>query len=252
MWKKIRVFLLLVVLVVVGINAWRDYHQDWKQPIIVQLHPINADGQASTERYIQQLSAQDLKGMQSYLQDSSAKYPGRPITVYFQLGRQLTQIPPKVPEEASVLDTIVWSLKFRFYAWRQHENQDGAATLTLYLNYYDPNIQSVLKHSTALENGRIGSIHLFASKQQSLQNQVIIVHELLHAFGAKDKYDLVTGLPAYPNGYANPDQKPLYPQSMAEIMGGHIPRTESKSVMPEYLSQTLVGPITAKEVGWID
>ncbi len=31
--------------------------------------------------------------------------------------------------------------------------------LTLYLNYYDPRQTRELKHSTALENGRIGSVN---------------------------------------------------------------------------------------------
>lgn len=45
-------------------------------------------------------------------------------------------------------------------------------------------------HSTALEKGRIGSVNLFAIPEQAPQNHVVIVHELLHGFGAKDKYDL--------------------------------------------------------------
>ena len=45
-------------------------------------------------------------------------------------------------------------------------------------------------HSTALEKGRIGSVNLFATRGQASQNQVVIVRELLHGFGAKDKYDL--------------------------------------------------------------
>lgn len=61
-------------------------------------------------------------------------------------------------------------------------------------------------HSTALEKGRIGSVNLFATRGQALQNQVVIIHELLHGFGAKDKYDLKTGQPIYPLGYAQPEK----------------------------------------------
>lgn len=250
MWKKIRVLFLLIILLIVGVNTWRDYHPNWDRPIVVNLHPINADGQVSTEKYIQQLSTHDLSNAQNYIQKMSAQYRPQAVLVYFQLGRELIQIPPKVPENASLIDTIVWSLKFRFYAWKQHKSQDGSPSVTLFLNYYDPHAVKQLKHSTALENGRIGSINLFGSKIQSEQNSIILVHELMHALGATDKYDLVTGQPRYPLGYAYPDQKPLFPQAKAELMAGHIPVSKDKSRMPEFLDQTLIGEATAVELGW--
>ena len=72
----------------------------------------------------------------------------------------------------------------------------------------------------------------------------------MHALGATDKYDLVTGQPRYPLGYAYPDQKPLFPQAKAELMAGHIPVSKDKSRMPEFLDQTLIGEATAVELGW--
>ena len=251
MWKKIRVTLLLVILLVVGMNAWRDMNQDWSKSIVVLLHPINADGQASTEHYIQQISVEDLEEIEHYLQLQSESFYGKPITFHFQLGRELKILPPKVPETHSVLDTILWSLKFRYYAWKQHEGDDGSPSVTLYLNYYDPKLQKVLKHSTALERGRIGTVNLFASKKQSSSNKVVLVHELLHTFGAKDKYDRATGQPIYPLGYANPEQRPLYPQKRAEIMGGYIPLSQTKSQIPSHLEDTMISRLTAQEMGWV-
>ena len=251
MWKKIRVVILLFVLLVVGVNTWRDMNQNWDKAIIVLLHPINADGQTATEHYIQQLSIDDLDESKQYLMEQSKQFRGQPIQVYFQLGRELKNIPPKVPENPSLFNSILWSLEFRFYAWKQHENGDGAPAVTLYLNYYDPqNIQS-LKHSTALEKGRIGSVNLFASKKQSESNKVVLVHELLHTFGAKDKYDLNTGQPIFPLGYAHPEQNPRYPQQYAEIMGGYIPLSATKSKTPDNLEDTMISDLTAQEIGWV-
>jgi hypothetical protein len=250
MWKNIRILCLLIILLIVAVNAYRDQNQDWSKPIIVMLHPINADGRAATQSYIQSLNLSELKGPQEYLQQMSAQYRGQPIAIYFQLGRELKQIPPKVPEQATMLDTILWSLKFRFYAWKQHESIDGSPAVTLFLNYYDPEIMKELKHSTALQKGRIGSVNLFASKKQSEQNKIVVVHELLHAFGATDKYDLATGQPLYPIGYAYPNQQPLFPQAKAELMAGHIPVSNDKSKMPDTLQQTLINEISALELGW--
>lgn len=251
MWKKIRVVILLAILLVVVVNAWRDMNQDWTKPIVVLLHPINADGQAATQKYIQQLSIDSLGDSQQYLQQQSQQFRGQPIQLYFQLGRELKQLPPQVPEKSSALRSMLWSLKFRFYAWKQHQSGDGAPAVTLYLNYYDPKLTKQVKHSTALERGRIGTVNLFASQKQSDQNKVVLVHELLHTFGAKDKYDLMTGQPIFPLGYAHPAQKPLYPQQYAEIMGGYVPISASKSKIPNSLQDTMMSDLTAQEIGWI-
>lgn len=250
MWKKIRILCLLLVLLVVAVNAWRDQNQDWNKPIIVLLHPINADGRSNTQNYINTLNINDLNSAQDYLKQASLQYRGQPIALYFKQGRELKQLPPKVPEQASLLSTVLWSLKFRFYAWQQRQSSDGAATVTLYLNYYDPSQTQILKHSTALQKGKIGSVNLFASAEHSELNTMVMVHELLHTFGATDKYDLSTGQPIYPIGYADPNQQPLYPQRQAELMAGYVPLSQSKSKMPESLQQTRINEITAIELGW--
>ncbi|QIO04938.1 hypothetical protein [Acinetobacter shaoyimingii] len=250
MWKIIRVAVLLMILIVVAANAWRDKNQDWSKPVIVLLHPINSDHQASTQKYIDELSVDDFSDANKFLMEQSKQYRDQPVSVYIQLGRELLKAPPKVPENGNFLDNMLWSLKFKWYAWRQHERADGSPTVTLYLNYYDMNTTTVLKHSTALEIGKVGSVNLFAASEQDDQNNIILTHELLHAFGAKDKYDYLTGQPRYPLGYANPNQKPLYPQTQAELMAGHIAISAMENVMPNYLGQVIVNQTTASEIGW--
>lgn len=251
MWKNIRVAILLVVLLVVAVNAYRDQNQDWNQPIYILLHPINADGRTTTQQYIQQLQQDDFAEVKQYLEKNSQQYRGQSSYFMIQIGRELQQTPPKMAEQPSILNNILWSLKFRFYAWKQHQSVDGSPSLTLYLNFYDPKQSRELKHSTALERGRIGSVNLFALPKQAAQNNVVLVHELLHGFGATDKYNLNNGEPIFPIGYAQADQQPLYPQTEAEIMGGRIPLSEHKSKMPNDLNETVISILTAREVGWI-
>ncbi|EMN2536462.1 hypothetical protein RZ964_002101 [Acinetobacter baumannii] len=251
MWKNIRILCLLIVLLIVAVQAWRDQNQDWNQPIVVVLHPINADGLQTTQAYIHQLQNTDFQTLKSYLSEWSQHYRGQSANFEIRLGQQLQQRPPEVPQNPGIFHVVWWSLKFRFYAWRQQQPEDNGASLKLYLNYYDPNYQKVLVHSTALEKGRIGSVNLFATRGQASQNQVVIVHELLHGFGAKDKYDLKTGQPIYPLGYAQPEKLPLYPQKRAEIMGGRTPLSEQTSKMPSDLQETVIGLPTAQEVGWL-
>jgi hypothetical protein len=92
---------------------------------------------------------------------------------------------------------------------------------------------------------------VFASRFQEAQNRIVIAHELLHTFGATDKYDLATGLPQYPDGFAEPQLVPRYPQHLGEIMAARLPFTASEARLPDSLTDERVGPLTAREIGWV-
>src|SRR5581483_10543090 len=101
-----------------------------------------------------------------------------------------------------------------------------------------------------LQKGLLGVVHVFALGPMSGSNSIVIAHELLHTLGATDKYDLRTGMPVYPSGFAEPDRKPLYPQPRAEIMAGRRALSASQYEMPGSLREVLVGPVTAREIRW--
>lgn len=249
LWKVLRIVILIMILLIVAFNAWRDNNQNWDKAIVILLHPINADGQPATQQYIQQLNTNHFKEAEEYLKANIQRFRAKPAFVTVKYGRQLEQRPPTIPHSHGVLDIMLWSLKFRYYAWQQ-ERSGEHSTVTLYLNYYDPSQTKSLRHSTALQNGRIGIVNVFADQPHHGSNQVIVIHELLHAFGATDKYDLQTGQPIYPIGFAEPNKQPQYPQSKAEIMGGYIPLSPTERKTPNSLKDTVINNITATEVGW--
>ena len=89
------------------------------------------------------------------------------------------------------------------------------------------------------------------AKKHEKQNNFIILHELLHTLGATDKYNLSTNQPIFPEGYAEPNRKPTYPQRKAEIMGGRIPLSATEAKIPSSLKKAIIGTKTAREIGWI-
>jgi hypothetical protein len=121
----------------------------------------------------------------------------------------------------------------------------------MFLLYHDPALASSLPHSAGLQRGLTAVVHLFASRPQEAQNRIVMAHELLHTFGATDKYDLATGLPKYPDGSAFPQLLPRYPQHAAEIMAVKAPLSATEARMPDSLADERVGPVTAREIGWI-
>lgn len=143
-----------------------------------------------------------------------------------------------------------WSLKLRYWAWKHGDYKTGPGQIRMFVLYHDPALNPRLAHSLGLEKGLIGVVNAFAAPEMDGQNAFVIAHEFLHTVGAQDRYDLATTLPLFPDGYADPDRRPRYPQTLAEIMGGRIPRSETDAVMPDSLRQTVIGARTAAEIGW--
>lgn len=253
MFKKIRIFVLLMIFATVVQQTFLDKADlDWKDNFYVAVYPINANSSSEVGAYIKSLTRDDFEQMAEYFAEEGARYNlgmRRPVEV--QLGDVVNEIPPAPPQDGSVLNTIIWSLKFRLFAFNNSPKVNVKPDIKLYLLYHDPITTPVLSHSTALNKGRIGRVNLFGNTAYTKQNLVITAHELLHTLTASDKYDLATTLPIYPDGYAEPDKQPRYPQDFAELMGGRIPVNESKAEIPKSLSQTLIGEKTAREIGWL-
>jgi hypothetical protein len=77
-----------------------------------------------------------------------------------------------------------------------------------------------------------------------------VVHETLHALGATDKYD-GSGHAVAPAGLYEPARAPSLPQTRAEIMVGELPLAVGRGRLPEGPDEIGVGPVTAREIGWI-
>ncbi len=253
MFKAIRIFILLIILATVIQQTFLDKADlDWKSNFYVAVYPVNADDSSEVGTYIKSLTRQDFEPMAAYFAQEGARYSvskSRPIEV--QLGDIVSEAPPAPPTDGSVLSTILWSLKFRLFAFNHSPKVPVKPDIRLYLLYHNPATSTRLSHSTALNKGRIGRVNLFGSNEYAKQNLVILAHELLHTLTATDKYDLQTNLPAYPDGFAEPNKAPRYPQDFAELMGGRVPMTETKAEIPKGLEQTLIGEKTAREIGWI-
>jgi hypothetical protein len=149
------------------------------------------------------------------------------------------------------LSAIGWSLRTRYWAWRVPDYPPGPTPdIRLFVLYHDPATSPSLPHSVGLQKGLFAVVNAFADRRMEGSNDAVIAHEVLHTLGATDKYDLATNQPRHPEGFAQPDRQPLYPQSAAELMGGRIPLSSTESRIPSSLRQVVVGPVTATEIGW--
>jgi hypothetical protein len=254
MFRKIRITILLVLLVIVGGNAWltRLRTTDWDIPLDVVIYPVNGDGSARSARYIAALDRDDFAAVGHYMAAEGRSWRLElldPVDV--DLAPEVTGLPPGAPLGGGMAAVMFWSLKMRWWAWRAATHGE-LADIRIFVLYHDPAVHEELGHSLGLKEGLLCVVKAFADPALAARNNVIIAHEMLHTLGATDKYDFRTEQPYLPAGYAEPDHIPLYPQAKAEIMGGLIPVSAEQGEMPPGLDYTVIGPLTAAEIGWTE
>ncbi|HEX5127553.1 MAG TPA: hypothetical protein VFW00_12485 [Rhodocyclaceae bacterium] len=253
MFKKLRIAVLLFILATVAVNAWRAKAKvtEWKSTLHVAMFPINADGSDASQRYIQDLQKDDFEPIEHFIASQAQRYDVnviRPVSV--ELGAAMNTLPPALTPHPNMLDAISWSLRMRWWAWRNTPEVSVRPDVRMYLLYHDPATTNYLPHSIGLAKGQIGMAHIFASRNANGSNAVVITHEMLHTFGATDRYAADSNMPRFPDGFANPGQTPRYPQTAAEIMAGRIPISETEARIPDGLFEAMIGPETAAEIGW--
>lgn len=253
MWRKLRIAILLFVLATVAQQAWLSERDlDWGDNFYVALYLVNSDDSPAVASYIETLTPEQFDPLTEYFAAEAQRYG---LTQYhpfeIQLGASVNSHPPMPPRSASTLQAVWWSLQFRWWSWRHSPEMRVKPKIRLYLLYHDPDKVKALSHSTALSKGRVGLVNLYGDTAADEQNMVIIAHELLHTVGATDKYDPASNQPLFPDGFAEPDQEPRYPQQSAELMAGRMAVSASRAEIPQNLSETSIGATTAREIQWL-
>jgi hypothetical protein len=253
-WKAIRIGLLLLVLGAVALHQWLDrvQTQSWHATLWVGIYPLNGDGTATAEQYIDALSVKDFAPVESFFAREAHRYEvSLDEPVHIELYPQGDALPPALPADAGPLEVAWWSLKLRWFAWRTAEVPGLVPVrIRLFVLYHDPATLPTVPDSHGLQKGLVGVVHAFAVHEMTGTNNIVIAHELLHTLGATDKYDPASGAPLYPSGYADPDRQPRYPQAEAEIMAGRRALSAQQFEMPPSLASVVVGPETAREIRW--
>ncbi len=256
MFKAIRISILLFVLFFVTMGTWLTQARstDWNNSLWVKVYPINADGSAAAADYIDRLKVEHFDDIEAFIARETERYANslqRPVRI--ELGTPIREQPPALPDKSNVLTVMWWSLRMRWWSGSVTDAQDDIQPdVRIFVRYHSPDHAITLENSVGLQKGMVGIVNGYASRRYRGTNNVIIAHEFLHTLGATDKYSPVTGHPIGPDGIAEPDRKPLYPQRYAEIMGGRVPLSEYEAVIPKSLRYVLIGPQTAKEIRLVD
>ena len=256
MFKAIRISILLFILLFVALNSWLSQARstDWNNSLWIKIYPVNADGSDVSAKYIAALNTDVFEQIEAFVAKDTERFGktlDRPLRV--ELGLPVTEQPPAIDPNSGVFGVMLWSLKMRWWASDVTDDQDRIEPdVRIFVRYHAPDYGFLLENSIGLQKGMVGVVNAYASRRNSGSNNVIIAHEFLHTLGATDKYELASGQPIAPDGLAEPDRSPLYPQRFAEIMGGRIALAKDDAVVPKSLKFALVGPLTAQEIGLTD
>lgn len=251
-FKHARILiLLLILLAVAGLRAWeRWYVTSWQSPLRVEIRPVRGDDSASIEKYVQSLDRARFEPIADFIQQQGARYSYKEFPrPDINLGREIAELPPARAARQSVADNMLFSLKLRYYAFKQGGYSLRPGVIRMFVIYHPDTNGQPLPHSLGMRDGLIGVVHAFGLPGMDAQNNVVIAHEFLHTLGATDKYG-VQNMPVYPEGFAEVKDGPVYPQRMAEIMAGRIPLSADRARQPAGLEECVVGYKTAYEIHW--
>jgi len=256
MFKAIRIAILLFILFMVAMGTWLTQARstDWNNSLWVKIYPINGDGSAASTHYISGLSVDTFAGIEEFVSQEAERYGHRlerPVRI--ELGNPLHEQPPSIDDAQNVVDVMLWSLKMRWWVSSVTDDQDSIdPDVRMFVRYHSPETTLSLENSVGVQKGMYGVVNAYASRQLRGRNNVVIAHEFLHTLGASDKYDPTSAQPIAPDGIAEPDRAPLYPQKKAEIMGGRIALAADDAVVPKSLAYVVMGPLTAQEIRLTD
>ena len=271
-FRKIRLYTLLAILAGVafwGVESWRADHFTfaWDKPlrilVIAATDPrSNASGEveaATIRRFLTGETATNanLKGVERWIEREHERLTGRhgpPLELIaegpFPAGGEVPILPG---DEASFLTR--WRATSRFLEFfervaREQKLVTRAYDAVLFVLFYDDEDPGRMREqrSVAARRTRRGMVFTALDRDHMERACVLLAHELFHTLGASDKYDGNQSL--HPGGFADPDQRPLYPQENAEIMALGIPISPIAEERVESLNECVVGAATAAEIGW--
>jgi hypothetical protein len=251
---RVRVALLLGVLAIVLVYAARDVlsrraRNEWNRTLDVAFVVVTEPG---VEAGAVELLRQRVPDLADRLAQEFARYrPDAPRPFAFTLYGP-TPLGEPLPVPA---DGLAGAARYAYELHRFTSDIDGRTNVPtrgfdarLYLVLSPPTDRAVVEGMSE-HGGRVGIARAELDTETVDIALFVAAHELFHTLGAVDHYG-PDGRALVPDGLAEPDRAPTYPQAFAEIMARNRPVSATDEERPESLAELAVGPSTAREVGW--
>jgi len=251
------VTVLLAILVVVVLWAWRDVRtrrerNAWERPLSVAIVLLRRGPleDAAVEAFRGRISA-----LEARLVDECHRY--RPQSVHPFVFTFFGPIDEKQPVPKVAGSGLLASAEESWALWRWTSRADrdsgldaGVFDSRVYVVARAPlNAQREMVEGQSEQGGRVGTVEVELDDSMADLALFVTTHELFHTLGASDKYDSA-GKTLIPSGLVEPDLVPVFPQRFAEVMARNRPVDSNSERPPTSLDELGVGPLTATEIGW--
>ena len=199
-----------------------------------------------------------LRAIQGWYNQEYGRFTGatQPMLSVRVFGPWSTAVaPPRLEDTEASWWRITWSSwSFTSY-WHDLARDFGAEPddwdARVYL-VYGHSLGDLASDSRGSTKGRIAVAFLSLEDPDPAYAQLTVAHELGHILGAEDLYDPSTFLSTIPQGLAEPNRRPLYPQRYAELMAVDRPLSPVQELQVGGLDEVRVGFHSAAKMGWAD
>ncbi len=274
-FRQVRQGTLFAILVVVAIWGLRTHLADhrtfaWDRPVSVAVVTLLDDDEGSDffkeQTFIRRFlsstgpARRNLREVIAWLHAEYARHTGEEREILEVVTRgplKLETPPPDVPDVSdSFFERLSGTRTFIGYfdeITTRDELLLGQYDLTLFIYFYDyadVRRREVFTRFDSLASRRNSFGIVFAPVKRSLLGNTcaVVAHELCHLLGASDTYDENGSV--FPDGFAEPDREPRYPQRLAEIMSLGRPTAPGIDAPVRDLRECVVGSKTAAEMNW--
>jgi hypothetical protein len=254
---RIRVGILLTILVGVVLWAWRDVRSrrartDWNHTLGVAIVVVRT---SALDEQAVALFRKRASALEDRLADEMRRHhPGAPRPFALTVLGPVDGVDPPTIEG----DGIVAAAQHSMDLWKYTGDIDARASLAA--SAYDSRIYVAVRapasearqmvEGDSEDGGRVGTVRVELDPSMVDFAWFVVAHELLHTLGATDKYD-ASGRVVIPDGLAEPDAAPRYPQRFADVMTRGRPVSATEESLPAALDELAIGPATAREIGWL-
>jgi hypothetical protein len=272
-WFKIRVTIGLVALLAALVQyarikraeAWRpDWSERQEATILLMVPPARTPGEEEVLERLKRFDVGDgrpsFDALEAWFDVERRRYAPTVVQLPVKLHvggpvevPDLPPAPPRADEGLSLLDRHRRTSAFLDWFARHRRGITHRRGVVVHVLLVRPEVKERLpwQHSVADKRNRAGFVLSTLTPGGSDLALVDAAHELLHLFGARDKYEHDRCV--FPAGYAEPFRQPRWPQRYSEVMGQGIPQSEHGAERPASgFGEMRVGVQTAFEVGWID